>query len=315
MNMELFILGTGGMMPLPNRFLTSMLLRREGDLFLFDCGEGTQVSLRSLNLRWKKINTIFISHTHADHVTGLPGILMLSSQVDRDEPLRIIGPPRIREYVEENRRVLDMYINYDIVIEEITEDGTVYEGDGFHVEAFKLWHTKPCLGYTLVEDMRPGVFHPEKALELGVPRGPLWASLQKGEPVEVDGRTMVEASQVMGPPRSGRKVSFVTDTSYFPEIADHVGGSDFLVCEGMFRHELLESAREKKHLTSYQAASIAKDAGGVKKMGLIHYSPRYSEYELKKLLAEAREVFPDTVLTRDGQHIDIPYGEESPPLE
>src|SRR6056297_3975013 len=130
MNLELFILGTGGMMPLPNRFLTSMLLRREGDLFLFDCGEGTQVSLRKLNLRWKKINTIFISHTHADHITGLPGILMLSSQVERSEPLYIIGPPRIREYVETSRRVLDMYINYDIVIDEITEAGTVYEGDG-----------------------------------------------------------------------------------------------------------------------------------------------------------------------------------------
>ena len=125
MNLEAFILGCGGMMPLPYRHLTSVLLRREGDLFLFDAGEGTQVSLRRLNLRWKKINTIFISHTHADHVTGLPGILMLSAQVDRDEPLYIIGPPKIKEYVETSRQVLDMYINYEIIIQEITEPGIV----------------------------------------------------------------------------------------------------------------------------------------------------------------------------------------------
>jgi ribonuclease Z len=307
--MELFVLGTGGMMPLPNRFLTSVLLRREGDLFLFDCGEGTQVSLRSLNLRWKKINTIFISHTHADHVTGLPGILMLSSQVDRDIPLKIIGPPKIREYVEESRRVLDMYINYDIQIEEILEPGTVFEGEGFHVDAFRLRHTKPCLGYALIEDERPGIFNPERATELGVPRGPLWSVLQRGDPVTLsDGRT-VESKQVMGSPRPGRKFSFVTDTMYFPEISDYIGGSDVLICEGMFRHELIESAREKKHLTAHQAASLAAAAGGVGKMGLIHYSPRYTEYELKKLLTEALELFPKTFLTRDGQCIEIPYRE------
>ena len=127
MNLELFVLGTGGMMPLPGRFLTSVLLRREGELFLFDSGEGTQVSLRKLNLKWKKISVVFISHTHADHVTGLPGILMLTSQVEREDPLYIIGPPKIKEYVEMNKKVLDMYINYEIIVKEITDSGIVYE--------------------------------------------------------------------------------------------------------------------------------------------------------------------------------------------
>ncbi|MDR0663406.1 MAG: MBL fold metallo-hydrolase, partial [Spirochaetaceae bacterium] len=152
MNLEAFILGSGGMMPLPRRHLTSVLLRREGDLFLFDCGEGTQVSLRRLNLRWKKISAIFISHTHADHVTGLPGLLMLSSQVERDEPMYIIGPPRIAEYVQSSMDVLDMYINYEIIVREITEPGVVFEGADFHIGAFPLRHTKPCYGYTLEED-------------------------------------------------------------------------------------------------------------------------------------------------------------------
>ena len=150
MSLEVFILGTGGMMPLPGRYLVSILVRREGDLLLFDCGEGTQVALRSLNLKWKKISTIFISHTHTDHVTGLPGILMLSSQVDRAEPLYIVGPPKKKEYVETACRVLEMYINYKIEMIEITAAGTAFKGDGFKVRSFPLNHPRICMGYTIV---------------------------------------------------------------------------------------------------------------------------------------------------------------------
>jgi ribonuclease Z len=306
MNLEAFILGSGGMMPLPNRFLTSVLLRREGELFLFDGGEGTQVSLRKLNLRWKKISVIFVSHTHADHVTGLPGLLMLSSQLDRDDPLYIIGPPRIAEYIETNRRVLDMYINYEIVVKEIFAPGVVYEGEGFRVRAFPLRHSKPCYGYTMEEDSRPGIFHPETAAALGVPRGPLWSRLQGGETVTASDGREVRPEDVLGPPRSGRKFSFVTDTLAFPEIADEVRGSDFLVCEGMFERELEESAREKKHMTAEQAARIAL-AAEVKKLALIHYSPRYTEYNLKQLLKEAQDIFPETILSRDRMVYPIEY--------
>jgi ribonuclease Z len=298
MNLEAFILGCGGMMPLPNRHLTSVLLRREGELFLFDAGEGTQVSLRRLNLRWKKISVIFVSHTHADHVTGIPGLLMLSSQVDRDDPLYIIGPPRIAEYIETSRRVLDMYINYEIVVKEVTQPGVVYQGDGFRVRAFSLRHTKPCFGYTLEEEARPGEFYPEKAEALGVKRGPLWAQLQAGGTVLAEDGSEVRPEEVLGPPRTGRKFSFVTDTLAFPEIAAEVADSDFFVCEGMFERELIESAREKKHMTAEQAARIAL-AAKVKKLALIHYSPRYNELNLKQLLKEAGAIFPDTILSRD----------------
>jgi ribonuclease Z len=306
MNLEAFILGCGGMMPLPNRHLTSVLLRREGELFLFDCGEGTQVSLRRLNLRWKKISVIFVSHTHADHVTGIPGLLMLSSQVDRDDPLYIIGPPRIAEYIETSRRVLDMFINYDIVVREVDEPGIVYEGDGFHVRAFSLRHTKPCFGYTLVEDSRPGEFHPEKAEALGVKRGPLWAALQSGQVVKAEDGSEVRPEQVLGAARTGRKFSFVTDTLAFPEMADEVRDSDLFVCEGMFERALEESAREKKHMTAEQAARIAL-AAKVRKLTLIHYSPRYTEYELKQVIREAEAVFPASVLSRDRMVFPIEY--------
>ncbi|GHU13316.1 ribonuclease Z [Spirochaetia bacterium] len=294
-------------MPLPQRHLTSVLLRREGELFLFDAGEGTQVSLRRLNLRWKKISAIFVSHTHADHVTGIPGLLMLSSQVDRDDPLYIYGPPRIAEYIESSRRVLDMYINYEIIVKEVTEPGIVHRGESFRIRAFALRHTKPCFGYTLEEEGRPGIFHPEKARELDIPLGPMWARLQAGENVELDDGRVIHPREVLGVPRSGRKFSFVTDSLAFSEIAAEVSGSDLFVCEGMFERDLEESAREKRHMTSEQAAHIALKAGGVRKLALIHYSPRYNEYNLKGLLAEAKAVFPDTVLTRDRMMFPIEY--------
>ena len=306
MNMEAFILGCGGMMPLPYRHLTSVLLRREGNLFLFDCGEGTQVSLRRLNLKWKKIDAIFISHTHADHVTGLPGILMLSAQVDRTEPLYIYGPPKIKEYVETSRKVLDMYINYPIIVKEIEAPCVVHSGKDFYIRAFPLDHTKVCVGYTLEELDRPGEFNPDKARELGVPCGPLWAQLQQGFEVKAQDGTTVKPEQVLGEKRSGRKFSFVTDTLYKLNIADEVRGSDLLVCEGMFENELIDQAKEKKHMTAGQAGTIAK-AADVRRMCMIHYSPRYTDRELEKLLEQARDVWPNAELSRDRMQIDIPY--------
>ncbi len=308
MNLEAFVLGCGGMMPLPYRHLTSVLLRRDGDLFLFDAGEGTQISLRRLNLKWKKINAIFVSHTHADHVTGIPGLLMLSSQVDRNEPLYIYGPPKTAEYIESSRKVLDMYINYPVIVKEITAPCTVHEGSDFYIRAFPLQHTKTCVGYTLEELDRPGEFNPDAARKLNVPCGPLWSKLQSGEPVTASDGTVVRPEQVLGAKRSGRKFSYVTDTLYLPSIANEVKGSDLLICEGMFADDVADQALEKKHMTARQAAVIAKDAG-VKKLGLIHYSPRYTDYDLTVLLEQAKTVFPETVLTKDRMTFDIPYEE------
>ena len=306
MNMEAFILGCGGMLPLPYRHLTSVLLRRDGDLFLFDGGEGTQVSLRRLNLKWKKINAIFVSHTHADHVTGLPGILMLSAQVERTEPLYIYGPPKIAEYIETSRKVLDMYINYPIIVKEITAPCIVHHGEDYYIRCFPLDHTKTCVGYTLEELDRPGEFNPEKALQLGVPVGPLWGQLQKGNNVQNSEGKTVRPEDVMGAKRSGRKFSFVTDTLYKNTIAKEVQGSDLLICEGMFEDELIDQAREKKHMTASQAATIARDAN-VKRMCMIHYSPRYTDKELPKLLEQAKKIFPAAELSKDRMHIEIPY--------
>ncbi|MDD7007755.1 MAG: ribonuclease Z [Bullifex sp.] len=304
MSFEVFSLGTSGMMPLPGRFLTSALVRREGELFLFDCGEGTQVSLKMLNLRWKQISSIFISHMHADHVTGLPGLLMLSSQVDRTEPLTIYGPARLADYIESSRKILDMYINYEIRCIPV-EPGVIAECDEYHINCFPLKHTKQCFGYSIVEKERPGAFSVERALELRVPKGPLWGKLQRGEDVMNSDGVVIHPSDVLGEKRSGRKFSFVTDTMYFPEIADYVYGSDILFCEAMFSDDLEADAREKKHMTARQAAMCARD-GEVGMLCLQHYSPRYSDRELKILGEEAKAIFPSTVLTRDRMSFDIP---------
>ena len=303
-NLEAFQLGTSGMMPLPGRFLTSVLVRRDGDLFLFDSGEGTQVSMKMLNLRWKKISAIFISHMHADHVTGLPGMLMLSSQVDRTDPLYVIGPQKLKDYIDSSRRILDMYINYEIRFIPV-ETGIVFEGDGFTVQAFPLMHTKPCYGYALVEEKRKGEFFPDKAMELGIPRGKLWGTLQKGEAITLDDGRVITSDMVMGGARDGRKISYVTDTMYFENIADYVHDSDILFCEGMFEKSLAETAREKKHMTSYEAGLVARDSSS-RLLCLQHYSPRYSDRELRILERDAKEVFPDTILTRDRMSFDIP---------
>ncbi|MGN0740134.1 MAG: ribonuclease Z [Treponema sp.] len=306
MNMEVFILGCGGMQPLPYRHLTSVLLRRDGDLFLFDGGEGTQVSLKRLNLKWKKINAIFVSHTHADHVTGLPGIMMLSSQVDRTEPLYIYGPPKIAEYIETSRKVLDMYINYPVIVKEISAPCIVHEEKDFIIRAFPLKHTKTCVGYTLEEKDRPGEFNPERAKELKVPCGPLWSKLQGGQSVQALDGTTVNPSDVLGAARKGRKFSYVTDTLYIDSIADEVRNSDLLICEGMFENALLDQAKEKKHMTASQAATIARDSNS-KKMALIHYSPRYTDRELVVLEEEAKKIYPGVILSKDRMCFEIPY--------
>ena len=306
MNMEVFILGCGGMQPLPYRHLTSVLLRRDGDLFLFDGGEGTQVSLKRLNLKWKKINAIFVSHTHADHVTGLPGIMMLSSQVDRTEPLYIYGPPKIAEYIETSRKVLDMYINYPVIVKEISAPCIVHEEKDFIIRAFPLKHTKTCVGYTLEEKDRPGEFNPERAKELNVPCGPLWSKLQGGQSVQSLDGTTVNPSDVLGAARKGRKFSYVTDTLYLDSIADEVRNSDLLICEGMFENALIDQAKEKKHMTASQAAAIARDSNS-KKMALIHYSPRYTDRELVVLEEKAKKIYPNAILSKDRMCFEIPY--------
>ncbi|WGK70432.1 ribonuclease Z [Candidatus Haliotispira prima] len=315
MLLEIFIIGCGGTQPLPRRHLSSIMVRRNGQSFLFDCGEGTQISLKRQGLRWKNISHMFISHIHADHVTGIPGLMMLSSQVERVEPLHIVAPKGVCDFISGICKSLNIYINYPFRLRHIEfrqESQVLYEDDELKISCFPLVHSQPTVGFLVEEKMRPGIFVPERAAALAVPRGPLWGALQRGQTVQNERGETVRPEDVLGEPRPGARLAFMTDTLYHEKAAEYVQDVDLLICEGMFARDLTENAHEKKHMTAPEAALIAKTAG-VQQLALTHFSPRYLDRELKTLLSEAQEIFPETILCRDGLHWTLQATEGSAP--
>jgi len=297
--MEIFTLGSGGMMPIPERFLSSFMVRRDNDarFLLFDCGEGTQIQIKRLGLSWKQIDKILISHTHADHVTGLPGLLMLIGQADREAPLDIYGPPRIQDYID-SMSALEPVVPYPVRVHELTEEGTFFEDEELAIDGRWLDHTRPCFGYRVREHPRPGRFSNDRAEEFGIPEGPERRRLVLGESVQLASGATIGPEDVLGPPRPGLQVAYVTDTRPCPgaaELAHHV---DLLICEGMYGAAEAEDAVDKKHMTAHEAASVAAEAGA-KRLLLTHLSPRYLGPACRQILAEAQQVFPQARLARD----------------
>jgi len=304
--MKVTLLGTGGMIPTLYRNLPSIALKRDGDLFLFDCGEGTQIQFIRASLSFGKLFAIFLSHLHGDHVIGLPGLLMTIMQQSREKPLLIFGPPGTREYVDLFRKCLGFNPSYFLDIREIAE-GLVYSGNGFRMEAIALDHRLPTFAFSLTEDSRPGCFFPEKARELGVPEGPLFGKLQRGEPLTLENGKKVTPDMVMGPPRKGRKFVYVSDTRPCAPVIEFARNADFLIHEGMFSDDMEEDARKKGHSTVSQAARIAREAG-VKKLVITHISSRYRQ--INELLSQARGVFPTAIIGKDLMEFDIPLHKE-----
>lgn len=304
--MKVTLLGTGGTIPTLRRSLPSVALQRDGEIFLFDCGEGTQVQIIRASLSPGKIAAIFISHLHGDHVTGLPGLLMTIMHQSREKPLSIFGPPGLKEYINLIRKCFGFNPPYALDIHELKE-GTFLTGDGFSMKAVFVDHRPHTLSFSLVEDPRPGRFFPEKAVELGVPEGPLFGKLQRGKNITLPDGREITPQMVMNPPRKGRKFVYATDTRPCPQVVKLAYEADLLVHEGMFAQEMEEEANIKGHSTSAQAARIAKEAR-VKKLVLIHISTRYPQID--ELLHEAREVFPQTVVGQDLMEIEIPVHKE-----
>ena len=305
--LEIFVIGCGGTQPLPFRHLSSIMVRHKGQCFLFDCGEGTQVSLKRQGLRWKNISHMFVSHIHADHVTGIPGLMMLSSQVQREEPLHIVAPKKVCEFISSICNNLNIYINYPLHLQHIEFNSDLqclYKNEEVQISCFPLIHTQPNVGFLIEEKQRPGIFSPEAATKLAVPCGPLWHALQHGQTVENIYSTEIKPEQVLGLPRRGTRMAFVSDTLYHEKIAEYVQGVDLLICEGMFTRDLKDNAHDKKHMTAEEAAWVAKTAG-VQQLALTHFSPRYSNRDLKILLKEAKEIFPQTILCRDALSLKL----------
>jgi ribonuclease Z len=306
-NLDLVFLGTSASAPTAHRAPTALLLRRGGERLLFDCGEGTQRQLLRSTVGLVDLREIFITHFHADHYLGLPGMLKTFALRDRELPLTVYGPPGLRDLFDALRIVFGR-LTYPLELVELRA-GTALERDGYRLLVFPVAHGVSAVGYALVEAPRPGRFDVEAADALGVPNGPERGALQRGESVTLaDGRT-VTPDAVLGPGRRGRTVVYTGDTAPTEVVQTLAEGADVLVHEATFAHEESERAAETLHSTARQAAELAREAG-VRLLALTHVSPRYFGPELVR---EAREVFPQTVVPRDFDVIEVPLPERGEP--
>ena len=299
--MSVFFAGTAGSVPSARRGLPALLVRRGGDRLLFDCGEGTQRQLLA-SVGLPEISDVFVTHYHADHWLGLPGMLKTFDLRGRERPLTVHGPPGLRDLLGSLRRVYGR-LSYPVELVEI-EAGDEVLRDGYRVAGFAVAHRVAALGYALYEDPRPGQFDPELARKLGVAPGPAFGRLQRGE--TVDG---VRPEQVMGPPREGRKLVISGDTAPCRTLAVAAHRADLLVCEATFAEEERERAAQTAHATAAQAAALAREAE-VRLLALTHLSTRYGGGELRD---EARAVFAATVVPRDFDCIEVPLPERGAP--
>lgn len=302
MSMKVIILGTSGSVPTLRRNLPATVLVREGRVFLFDCGEGTQIQMMRVRVPITKIGHIFISHLHGDHLTGIPGLLMSLGQASHQGQLYIYGPRGIEDYLLSVKRYIRFRSEYELKIKEISS-GRILEADRYYVECTTLRHGIPTLGYAFIEKERPGKFSVEKANLLGVPEGPLYSRLQRGEDVTLENGRIIHPSQVLGAPRKGRKFVYATDTVPCEETIRISRDANILVHDGMFEQKEEAEASQKGHSTAHQAAWIAKKAN-VRRLILTHISSRYRDDKI--LLKEAQEVFPDTIVARDRIEFEIP---------
>ena len=299
--LDVCLLGTGGMMPLPYRWLTSQMMRYNGTGILIDCGEGTQIAMKEKGWSPKPIDIMCFTHYHADHISGLPGMLLTMGNAERKEPLLMIGPKGLQKTVNALRTIAPE-LPFEIQFMEITETNQTFEFEGFRIEAFKVHHNVPCYGYNMVID-RIGKFQLEKALALEIPRE-CWSHLQKGETLERDGRIFTP-DMVLGEPRKGLKVTYCTDSRPTDNIVEHATGADLFICEGMYGEpDKLEKAKEYKHMTMYEAAKMARSAG-VKEMWLTHYSPSFVRPE--EFMHEVKKIFPASVAAKDGRSVDLMF--------
>ena len=302
--LDICLLGTGGMMPLPYRWLTSLMVRSEGSQLLIDCGEGTQIAAKCAGWTFKQIDVLLLTHFHADHVSGLPGLLLTMGNAERTEPLTIVGPKGVEQVVNA-LRIIAPELPFPIQFLELTEKNQTIEFPHFTVNAFRVNHNVICYGYSIVKP-RAGRFHPEAAEALGLPK-PYWGRLQKGETVEWEGRT-VTPDEVMGGARKGLKVTYVTDTRPTASIEEAAAGADLFICEGMYGEPGKEDkAKEHKHMTFYEAARIARKAEP-KEMWLTHFSPSLSWPE--EYMDGVRKIFPNASAGKDGRSVTLRFEDE-----
>jgi ribonuclease Z len=303
--MQICFLGIGGSWPCKERSVPAVAIKRGPEIILFDCGEGTQRQFQKSPLSYMDVDCIFISHFHGDHFLGLPGLIQTMSLNDRKKPLHVYGPEGIKKLMDQLLHLGYFTPTYEIVAHELL-DGEFVDCDEYVVRAFSVKHTVPTLGYALVENERPGRFNKKKALELGVPEGPMFGKLQAGQSVKLkDGKT-IKPEDVLGKPRPGRKIVYSGDTAPCPSLLEAARGCDALIMDATAGDALKEKAAQYGHSTARQTAELAKEAGA-KSLFLFHFSPRYEDASV--LEKEAKEIFENSVLSAELLLYDVKMSE------
>jgi len=301
--LDVCLLGTSGMMPLPYRWLTALMTRFNGSSLLIDCGEGTQIAIKEKGWSFKPLDVICFTHYHGDHISGLPGLLLTMGNADRTEPLTLIGPKGL-ERVVNSLRVIAPELPFEIKFIEITEPEQTFEMNGYRLKAFRVNHNVTCYGYTMEID-RAGKFDVVRAQESRIPKQ-YWKHLQNGEAVENEGRIFTP-DMVLGAPRKGIKLTYCTDTRPTDLIRENARHSDLFICEGMYgEKEKITKAKEYKHMTFYEAAELARDAE-VKEMWLTHYSPSLAWPE--EFMDDVRKIFPRAKAGKDKMSVELTFPE------
>jgi ribonuclease Z len=307
MDLDLVFFGTSGSMPTADRAPTALMIRRGGERLLFDCAEGTQRQMLRSNVGLVDLREVFLTHYHADHYLGLPGMLKTFALRGREAPITIYGPHGLSDLFSSLRRIFGK-LTYPYELVELAA-GDSLDRDDCRLTTFPVAHGVSAIGYALVEDERPGRFDVETADSLGVPSGPERGALQRGEPVTLADGRVVTPDQVLGEARAGRKIVIAGDTAPTPSVLEAARGADLLVHEATFLEDERERARETAHSTALDAAELARDAE-VSMLALTHLSNRYFGPEAAR---EARAVFADTVVPRDFDVIEIPFPERGSP--
>lgn len=300
--MKVVFLGTGGTIPTERRKHPTLAIRRGGEVFLFDCGEGAQTQIFKARLGIAPIRAILVSHLHGDHVLGIPGLLMTMTQSNRSQPLLVIGPAGVTKWIRNIYEDLTFHSSFHISVREV-EPGPVLVSSQYQIHAFSLEHSIPTLGYRFQEAERPGRFQVEEALRLGVPRGPLWGQLQSGYTVRLEGGKQVHPQQVLGPSRPGLKIVYAVDSRPCKETVQAAFEADILIHDGMFLSEDLDKAQARGHSTVAEASQVALSAKA-RRLVLTHISPRYRGEE-NRFLKQACKIFSQTIVAEDLMEIEI----------
>jgi ribonuclease Z len=304
--LKIVLLGTSSAVPTLTRGLSSTALVRDGDVFLFDCGEGTQLQLMRSGVKRSRIHSIFIGHLHGDHLYGIAGLLSTLHLDGRETPLKVFGPEGLRVFLNAAFRTSDLQFTFKFTVQEFPRGyrGRVLDEEEFYVEALPLDHSIFCLGWRFQEKDKPGVFNLEKAQELGIPRGPLYGKLQRGEKIKLDDGRTITPDMVVGPPRQGKSIVYCLDTQFSERSIQLADKCTALIHETTFGPDAIDMARERKHSTMEDAARVAKEAG-VANLIATHFSSRYDGRQIAQIGEDAREIFEKITVGRDLLEIDV----------